>query len=314
MNRKHQDYILENFETISRIDEPMKKHSTFGIGGKAKALVLPKKNSDVKKILKYSSKNNIKIFFIGSGSNLLISDDGFDGILISLKRSFKNIEFSNHGEIVVGSGVMLRRMVKQAISRNLKGLESLAGVPGTLGGALYMNAGAYGSEISNFFVSATIMNMKGQEREIFKDDVRFSYRSSTFPEDCILLQARFKCDEGDIAKIENDKDRFSVSRVKNQPLNYRSAGSIFKNPATDLAAGYLIDKAGLKGLIKGGAMISDKHANFIINNGNAKASEVIYLIKTIRKEVLIKFNVSLDLEIKLVGFEKNILRELGSHA
>ena len=311
MKREQQNYILEKFPTMAKIDEPMKKHSSFGIGGKAKILFLPQKKEDLKFILKYSVKNKIDTFFMGSGSNILMSDKGFDGILISLKRSFKNIVFNDNGEIVAGSGVMLRRMVKEAIDKNLKGLESLAGVPGTLGGALYMNAGAYGAEISNYFLSARIINMNGEEIELTKNDVKFSYRKSTFPKDCILIEARFKFDKGDIEKIKNNKNKFSNSRVENQPLNFRSAGSIFKNPSSSLAAGYLIDQAGLKGCRKGGAMISDKHANFIVNLGKAESSDVIYLIKKIQDKVFAEFNVNLNLEIKLVGFEKKVLIELG---
>ena len=311
MNKVHQKYIISNFHDISLIDESMKKHSTFGVGGKAKVLLLPKKNVDIKNVLKYSSKNNINIAFIGSGSNLLISDDGFDGILISLKRTFKKIKFSENGDIVAGSGVMLGHMVKEAIKRSFGGLESLVGVPGTLGGALFMNAGAYGTEISKCFVSAKVMNMNGDEIELSKSDVSFSYRSSTFPKDCILLEAKFKCNKGDIDKIKKNKATFSISRKTNQPLNYRSAGSVFKNPKDGFAAGYLIDKAGLKGTKKGGAMISDKHANFIVNLGDAKSSDIISLIKLIKNKILSDFNVSLNLEIKLVGFNKQILAELG---
>ena len=311
MKIEQQNYILEKFPTMAKIDEPMKKHSSFGIGGKAKILFLPQKKEDLKFILKYSVKNKIDTFFMGSGSNILMSDKGFDGILISLKRSFKNIVFNDNGEIVAGSGVMLRRMVKEAIDKNLKGLESLAGVPGTLGGALYMNAGAYGAEISNYFLSARIINMNGEEIELTKNDVKFSYRKSTFPKDCILIEARFKFDKGDIEKIKNNKNKFSNSRVENQPLNFRSAGSIFKNPSSSLAAGYLIDQAGLKGCRRGGAMISDKHANFIVNLGKAESSDVIYLIRKIQDKVFAEFNVNLNLEIKLVGFEKKVLIELG---
>tara|TARA_B100000287_G_scaffold433738_1_gene496204 strand:- start:1728 stop:2663 length:936 start_codon:yes stop_codon:yes gene_type:complete len=310
VNSTHQEYIAQKFSKRVLINQSMKKHSTFGIGGKAKVLFLPKQRLEIKEMLKYSMKNNINIMFIGSGSNLLISDKGFDGILISLKRAFKHIEFSDNGDIVAGAGVMLGRMVNQAIRRKFKGLESLVGVPGTLGGALFMNAGAYGTEISKCFVSAKLMNMAGDEIEVLKESVGFSYRASEFPEDCLLLEARFKCEIGDIDKIKKNKATFSLSRKTNQPLSFRSAGSIFKNPSNDLAAGYLIDKAGLKGVCKGGAMISDKHANFIVNLGSAKSSDVIYLIKLIREKVLSDFDVLLKLEIKLIGFKKEILNDL----
>jgi len=310
MNRKQQDYIVKTYPDITYVNEPMKKHSTFGIGGCAKIFLLPRNQSEIKKILKYSKENNIKIFFIGSGSNLLFSDEGFDGIIISLKKTFKNLEVFDNGHIIAGSGVILVKMVTKAISKNIKGLESLAGVPGTLGGALYMNAGAYGAEISNYFISAKFLNMDGEEKVITNKDVDFSYRKSNFPKDYILVEAEFKCNKGDIEEIVKNKSKFSKSRRESQPLQYRSAGSIFKNPSSDLAAGYLIDNAGLKGIKKGNAMISEKHANFIVNLGGASSNDVIHLIRLIKKEVDKKFKINLDLEVKLIGFKASLIKDI----
>ena len=180
MNKEHQKYIKDNFSEISFINEPMKKHSTFGIGGNAKVFILPQKLIEIKNILKYSTKYDIKVIFTGSGSNLLVSDRGFDGIIISLKKTFKKLLFLDDGYIVVESGVMLGNMVKEAIKRNIEGFESLVGVPGTVGGALYMNAGAYGTEISKYFVSARVVNKKGEEKTLTKSDIQFFYRKSTF--------------------------------------------------------------------------------------------------------------------------------------
>ena len=307
MNREQQDYIIRNYPDIAYMNEPMSKHSTFGIGGAAKIFLLPNNENEIKQVLKYSKKNKIKIFFAGSGSNVLFSDHGFDGIIISLKKTFKHLEIFDSGHIIAGSGVILVKMVTKAINKNIKGLESLAGVPGTLGGALYMNAGAYGSEISNYFISARFLNMDGEEKIITNQEAQFSYRKSSFPKDYILIEAEFKCNKGDITEIIKNKKQFSKSRKNSQPLQYRSAGSVFKNPSSKLAAGYLIDNAGLKGVKKGDAMISDKHANFIVNKGKASSDDVVYLIQLIRKKVSEKFKINLDLEIKLVGFNNKAL-------
>jgi len=310
MNKDNQNYIVENYPRISLIDEPMKKHSTFGVGGLAKVLLLPKKETEIVSILKYCNHKKIQTCFIGSGSNLLFSDEGFDGVIISLKRAFKNLEISDNGNIRAGSGVILVKMVKEAIKKNIKGLESLSGVPGTLGGALYMNAGAYGAEISNYFISAKLLNTNGDKIILTSKDVNFSYRNSTFPDNHILVEASFKCEKGDMNKILTNKNKFSKSRRDNQPLRYRSAGSVFKNPSLETAAGYLIDQTGLKGIQKGGAMISKKHANFIINLGDASSKDIMYLIKLIRKEVMKKFKINLELEIKLLGFKEDILKDI----
>tara|TARA_Y100000996_G_scaffold146007_2_gene112394 strand:+ start:490 stop:1431 length:942 start_codon:yes stop_codon:yes gene_type:complete len=310
MNANQQEYIMRNYPEIAYLNEPLKKHSTFGIGGYAKVFLLPNNKKQIKEILRYSKKNNIKIFFIGSGSNLLFSDDGFDGIIISLKKTFKNLEIDDSGRIVAGSGVILVKMVTKAINKNIKGLETLSGVPGTLGGALYMNAGAYGSEISNYFISAKFLNMNGDEFIITNKDVAFSYRKSNFPKDCILIEAEFNCKTGDSQKIKDNKNKFSKSRKNSQPLQYRSAGSVFKNPSSDIAAGYLIDQSGLKGTKMGDALISEKHANFIVNLGSASSEDVIYLIKLIKKKVLEKFKISLELEIKLIGFSESLIKDV----
>ena len=309
MNKDSQDYIMKNYPNISFINESMKKHSTFGVGGLAKVLLLPKKETEIVSILKYCNYKKIRTCFIGSGSNLLFSDEGFDGVIISLKKAFKNLEVSDNGDIRVGSGVILVKMVREAIKKNIKGLESLSGVPGTLGGALYMNAGAYGAEISNYFVSAKLLDINGDKVVLTSKDVSFSYRNSTFPNNHILVEASFKCEKGDIDKILANKNKFSKSRRDNQPLRYPSAGSVFKNPSLEIAAGYLIDQAGLKGIKKGGAMISEKHANFIVNLGDASSKDILYLIKLIKKRVLKKFKTNLELEIKLLGFKKNILKD-----
>ena len=288
------------------LNESMKKHTTFGIGGEADCYIMPQTKDELKNILKYSSKNKINIFFMGSGSNLLVSDDGYRGIVISLKKTFKKLKILEDATIIVESGVMLGSMVSKATRKGIKGMESLIGVPGTVGGALYMNAGAYNHEISNYFHSAVFLNQKGSEIKYTKNDIDFGYRYSSFPKNEILTEAIFKYSIGDPDIILKNKKTASQNRRKSQPLKYRSAGSIFKNPSKDYPAGYLIDQSGLKGVSSGNAQISRKHANFIINKGNATANNVIELIKIAKDEVLKKFNIKLELEIKLLGFSDEL--------
>ena len=204
--------------------------------------------------------------------------------------------------VVAESGVMLGKLVKECIKNNLTGLESLIGVPGTLGGELVMNAGAFGGEISNFLDSVDIMTMSGEINTFTNSDIDFSYRFSSFKKDEFILLARFKL-QTEVPEIINHKKlKASSGRKTNQPLRYRSAGSVFKNHK-DYAAGYLIDNAGLKGTKVGDAEISTHHANFFINHGNASASDISALIRIARKAVLKKFDIELELEIQTLGFD-----------
>ena len=291
-------------------NESMKKRTTFGVGGQAELYIFPKDKDELKIIINESNKYDIPIFITGSGSNLLVSDSGFNGIVISLSKTFKKLTISDKLEIDAESGVMLSTMVRKAIKKNIGGLESLIGVPGTVGGALVMNAGAYGSEISNFFISADVINLKGEEKIYKKKDLKFDYRFSSFSQNEIITNIKFQCNEGDPNDIKNLRLISSIKRKQAQPLNFKSAGSIFKNPKEGPAAGFLIDNVGLKGLRIGGAEISQKHANFIVNHGNAMANDVLELIKIIKVEVYKKYKILLDLEIKLLGFNEIIIREL----
>jgi len=291
-------------------DEPLAKHTTFGIGGPADCMVFPENREELSKLLKYAYQKKISAIFIGSGSNILVWDKGFDGIVISLKKSFKNLTIKRNSQIIVEAGVMLGTMVKQAMAAEIGGLESLIGVPGTVGGALIMNAGAFGSEISKYFEEAKTMTIEGDTKSYKKGEIEFSYRHSTFPKNEILLEATFQCKRGKPAEILKDRKVASDGRKSNQPLKFRSAGSIFKNPSDSLAAGYLIDKTGLKGTERGGAAISEKHANFIVNMGDATAADVLYLIKLAKKYVAKKFHINLELEVKLIGFPKSMTQDI----
>ena len=285
-------YYLEN--------ESMKKHTTFGIGGKVDLMILPSDNSMIQDIINIINKNNINYYFLGSGSNILVNDKGIRGIVISLKKSSKKIIFTKNN-VYVECGAMLGTFVKKLNSENIIGYETLIGVPGTVGGALIMNAGAFGSEISNNLISVNAINIKGQKKHYKFKDINFSYRYSSFNKDDILIDALFRCEVGNKKDIDKNKKKASNLRKTNQPLKFRSAGSIFKNPSSSVAAGYLIDKAGLKGTKIGDAEISNKHANFIINLGKAKSNEVLELIRMIKEKIKLMFNINLELEIKILG-------------
>ena len=306
------DLILKNkianlIQSKVLIDEPLKRHTTFGVGGSASIFVYPNNKEDLIKLLKFISKEKIKIFFMGSGSNLLISDNGFDGVIISLKKSFKNFEVNDSLEAKIGTGVMLGHMVRALTKKSVSGLESLIGVPGTLGGALIMNAGAYGNEISNYLVSITVIDLNGNEKIYNKKDINFSYRFSSISKEEIVIEANFQFKKGDLEEIIQNKSNASQKRRSSQPLQFRSAGSIFKNPQSGMAAGYLIDKSNLKGIRIGNAEISTKHANFIINHGNASSDDILKLIKMIKTTVKKNFDIDLELEVKLLGFYDNEL-------
>ena len=291
---------------IILFDEPMSKHTSYGIGGPARAYVTPKNKEDLVSILKFSKDNNIPSYFIGSGSNLLVSDDGIDGIVITLGKSFNKLEI-NKNNVFAETGVMLGKMVKECTKRNLSGLESLIGVPGTLGGALIMNAGAFGGEISNYLEYVSVITMSGDEKKYQQKDIKFNYRNSSFSDNEILINANFKFILSDQKTVSKNKLKASGGRKSSQPLRFRSAGSVFKNPSEG-AAGYFIDKAGLKGTKSGDAEISNVHANFFVNHGTATAKDVVRLINIARKKVYNEFGVMLELEIKTLGFAQGVIK------
>ena len=282
-------------------DEAMTRHTSYGIGGPAKAYIIPKDEDDLSNILQFANKYHISTHFVGSGSNLLVSDKGIDGLVITLGKALKHFEIKGT-TVFAESGVMLGKMVKECISCHLSGVESLIGVPGTLGGALVMNAGAFGGEISNYLKRVKVMTMSGEEKYYKPGDIKFSYRKSTFPMDEIVISAEFELVQSDAETIANKRSVASGGRKASQPLKFRSAGSVFKNPSEG-AAGYYIDQAGLKGTKVGNAEISTHHANFFVNHGNAKASDIVELIRIAKKTVNEQFGIMLELEVKTLGFK-----------
>ena len=283
-------------------NEPMANHTSYGIGGPALAFIEPNSVNDLQMIQLFAEKHNIPVHCVGGGSNLLVSDDGVDGFVVSLEKSFKNISFDKD-KCYAGAGVKLSRLVKECIKQNLIGLETLIGIPGTLGGALVMNAGAFGNEISNYLTSIELLNNKGVVEKKSANEIEFKYRSSTFNKNDIILNAEFRLESAPHTIIIQNRDEANLKRRNSQPLKFRSAGSVFKNP-DGFSAGYLIDQAGLKGKSVGGAIVSDIHANFIINHENAKAEDVVQLVKIIRDTILKEYSIALELEITTLGFSE----------
>jgi len=290
------------------MNESLKKHTTYGIGGPADLMIFPKSKQDLIKVIEIINDNKIQLTILGSGSNVLVSDNGIRGAVISLKNSLKQIEVDDN-ILYAECGTMLGKIVKHAVKNNLIGLENLNGVPGTLGGALIMNAGAWGGEISENLIHVEVINSKSEIQKIQKKDLNFSYRQSSFNKDDILLSAKFNLKKADKDIIKENFIEAQSGRKKSQPLNKRSAGSLFKNPKNN-SAGKLLDEAGLKGFSIGDAKISEKHANFFINDGDATSKDMLMLIKKAHKEVKDKFNVNLSLEVKLMGFNEEEIEEL----
>ncbi|MCX5782372.1 MAG: UDP-N-acetylmuramate dehydrogenase [Elusimicrobia bacterium] len=281
-----------------KLDEPLKKHTTFKIGGPARYFVEAANKKEIQNLWNFTHKERLPLFVLGGGSNILVSDRGFDGVVVRLTGEFKDFVFQAE-KLVAGCGVSLAKIVNECVQRGLSGIEYLAGIPGTLGGAIVGNAGSSDAWIEDIINSVKAINENGQIAEILKKDILFRYRVTNL-EKKVLLESTLnlkKSTKNDIVKkIKENTDR----RLESQPIESWNAGSIFKNPQGDYA-GRLIEQAGLKGLKFGGAKISEKHANFIINSGDAKSSDVLELIKVVRHKVKEKFGIDLELEIKIIG-------------
>lgn len=298
------------------LDVPLSSHTTFKIGGPAKFWIEPRDIEDLKNVVKFVRRNKIHFFVIGEGSNLLVKDKGFNAIVIRLNSGFFNEIKVNNSYILAGSGVKLSKLIDFARKKSLSGCEFLSGIPGSLGGALAMNAGARVNSIFNnryqsigdLVKEVGVMDVKGRTKTFKENQLKFGYRSSNLAK-YIILSARLKLKPRARTEIERDINDFLRYKKATQDPNWRNAGCVFKNPVAALdkessseliSAGHLIDTCGLKKYRVGGAIVSAKHANFIINDKNAKAKDVINLIKFIQKRVKERFNISLELELKII--------------
>jgi len=282
-------------------NEPMSRHTTFRIGGKCDFYVEVKTITELKKLINLCLKKKILYQIIGFGSNILVKDKGIMGTIIRLTGDLNNLNFNlQKKSVVADGGCALQLFVKNCADNGLGGAESLVGIPGTVGGAVIMNAGTKEGYIGSLIKSVTVMNENGEIKKMGKKSLRFSYRNSNIPPKNIIVSAEFLLKKKSKSDIIKNLNKLMHHRVKTQPFGFYNAGCIFKNPPGDYAA-RLIDEAGLKGASVGGAVVSKLHANFINNTGTATAEDVLKLIKKIQKKVKEKFNKNLELEIKVIG-------------
>ena len=288
-----------------RKNEPMSKYTTFRVGGPAALMAFPK-GEEARWVIETAFRCNVVPFFLGNGSNLLVSDGGYDGFAVKLTGNYGEGEvFSN--ELMVGGAMSLAQAANLAMEHGLTGLEWAAGIPGTIGGAVTMNAGAYGGEMAQVLRQVHALGYDGRLEVVANRDCEFSYRSSAFSDGKrLILEAVFLLEPGDPAAIRAKMADLAAQRRAKQPLEYPSAGSTFKRPAplpdgTPVYAAALIDQCGLKGLTVGGAQVSEKHAGFIINRGGATANHILTLIEEVKKRVFDQTGVMLELEVKTLG-------------
>ena len=287
-----------------KIDEPMSKHTTFKIGGNADIFIKISKIEEVKLILEFTRKNNIGLTIIGNGSNILVKDKGIRGVVIKL--DFKQIEIekidNKKAKVLVGAGVTLGMLAQTLLKENISGFEFASAIPGTIGGAIRMNAGAYGGEFKDIVISTKCMDENGNIIVLNNKEQNFSYRHSIFSEKkLIVLEAVLSLNiENDSEEIRKKMNENFESRKDKQPLNMPNAGSTFKR-GKDFITAKLIDECGLRGCSIGGAQISEIHAGFIVNKGNATAEDVLKLVEYVKKVVFEKFGKKIELEIEVLG-------------
>lgn len=280
-------------------NEPLEGRTTYWIGGRARFLVCPQDLDDLQRLNTILEPRRCPTFVLGGGANVLVSDAGFDGVVIHL-RNFSRLTFDGN-RVRAGAGLILDGFVVASLKRSLAGLERLSGIPGTLGGALRMNAGAFDAEISNHLLTVEVLDFKGNHRILDKEKAGFQYRGATGIKDSYILGASFEFPDGSLEELFKMRHEILARRHEKHPWQYPSAGSVFKRPP-GYYAGKLIEDVGLKGKIIGRAQISSKHAGIIINLGGAKASDVLALIRLAQDQVYRTLGVQLELEQELVGF------------
>ena len=292
--------LFNKLNCVVRYDEPLKNHTTFKIGGNCIALIEPREISDIIEAVKICRENSIKFFIIGNGSNLLVPDEGYNGVIIKLKGEFSTIQVE--GEyLIVNSGAKLSEVYTVAYENSLTGFEFASAIPGTIGGAIYMNAGAYGGEMKDIVESVQVLDLDNFElRELKNEELEFSYRKSIIQrKNYIVTSIKLKLQKGNKEEIKAVYEDLREKRNSKQPLNLGSAGSTFKRPEGHFAS-KLIEDAGLKGYHINDAWVSEKHSGFVVNKGNASYKEVMELIEYVQKVVFEKFGVKLETEVRIL--------------
>ncbi|MDX9917542.1 MAG: UDP-N-acetylmuramate dehydrogenase [Gudongella sp.] len=302
MNSYRDIFLKYDFLDI-RFDEAMEKHTSFKIGGPADVLIRITSEEELVKALRVVREENLPLFIMGNGSNLLVRDGGIRGVVIKINDGYDSIVVDGNF-VRAQSGALLTAVSKQALKGSLSGLEFASGIPGTIGGAISMNAGAYGGEMKDVVKSVRVIDKFGNISIFTNEEMNFSYRNSRVKsDDLIVLDITMELKEADYEVIEAKMKELTVQRTTKQPLEMASAGSTFKRPE-GYFAGKLIDDSGLRGLRHGDAQVSEKHCGFVVNRGKSNCNEVLELIQVIRKTVRDKYGVELELEIKLAGEDK----------
>ncbi len=293
----------EKLSAIARnvsFDEEMSKHTTFRIGGAADAFVNVENALEIERIIHFCTETDVPYMIMGNGSNMLVSDKGIRGVVIHIGSGMSKCRIEGE-DVYADSGILMSALAKKILEANLTGFEFAGGIPGTLGGGIYMNAGAYGGEMKDIIENVTFICPDGMIKTETADKLDFSYRHSMFMQGgYIILSCKIKLKKGDYDEIKSAMDDFNSRRNEKQPLNFPSAGSTFKRPE-GYFAGKLIQDAGLMGYSIGGAQVSEKHAGFVVNKGGATAKDVLNLIEHIQKTVREKFGVDLEPEVRLIG-------------
>ncbi len=283
-----------------KLEEPMKNHTTFRIGGPAKVFVTPRTSEEVRAIVAVCREGKIPYYIVGNGSNLLVSDQGYEGVIIQIYREMNEIRVEGD-TITAQAGALLSAIANRALEEGLAGFEFASGIPGTLGGACIMNAGAYGGEMKDVIREVTFLTPEGEVRAVPADQMEFGYRTSIVARTgAIVLGAGIQLQRGDKDEIRARMEELREKRVSKQPLEYPSAGSTFKRPE-GYFAGKLIQDAGLRGFAVGGAQVSEKHCGFVVNKGGAAAADVAELMRRVSDKVEEQFGVRLEPEVKRLG-------------
>ena len=293
--------FAEKLGATVEFNAPMKKYTSFKCGGNASILITPDSSDSLQKIISYSYTKNVKPLMIGNGSNLLVTDNGIDNVVIKIGSKMSKIELIDDTTIFCEAGASLKSLCMFALENSLSGLEFAYGIPGTLGGAAYMNAGAYGGDMKDVLFSCKHIDADGNIGELSQDELDLRYRGSVYTDNGFtIVSAIMKLKKAEMTDIKAAMDDKLQRRKDKQPLEYPSAGSTFKRPE-GYFAGALIEESGLKGYTVGGAQVSEKHAGFVINKNKATATDVITLIKDVQKIVFEKHGVMLETEVKIIG-------------
>ena len=285
-------------------NEPMKKHTSFKIGGNAEMFIKAKDIKEIREVLQIAKDNNIPLTVIGNGSNILVKDNGIEGIVLKVEIDGIEIENTDDGCAIVsvGAGVLLGKLAQILLKKSISGFEFASGIPGTIGGAVRMNAGAYGSEFKDIVIETSYMDYDGNIFTINNEQQKFEYRKSIFKDKkWIILESKLLLKYAEDSSLIKEKmDEFKKSRIEKQPIEYPSAGSTFKR-GSDFITAKLIDECGLKGYKVGNAQVSTKHAGFVINTGDATAKDVLKLVDIIKNNVYQKFEKEIELEVEVIG-------------